>query len=181
MKPKRFPWDGKKKNWPSSSTSRRSRPEKDTTASETDPESPSRPARSHAARAGYRWAPDKVIETLALRILYSHGGSVETQRRLYEAVVQELQWESDSLLVSPSRMRQVLLSSKKIHVVIRYARRPLVAPVESCPVCRSKVVPIRNHTLEGKSVVSGYRCTACSFWTPLRRQVPARYIFRAAT
>ncbi len=152
---------------------------KATTASGTETGALAGGGRSHASSGSYRRAPDKVIETLALRVLYSHGGSVETQEQLYRELVEQLHWEKPDLRVSPPRMRQVLLASKRIHIEIRYATKMLTEPLSTCPVCRAPVAEIRNHTLEGESVVSGFRCTRCPFWTPLRRRVPARYVFRA--
>lgn len=117
---------------------------------------------------------------LALRVLYSHGGTIETQQKLYDELVDQLRWEREELRVSPGKMRQLLLSSKKIEVEVRYAMHALTRPVTACPVCRKPVLEIQNHTLDSKSVVTGYRCTSCAYWTPLRRRVPARYSFRVA-
>jgi hypothetical protein len=120
------------------------------------------------------------VEAAALRVLYSNGGAVETQKKLYSEVLEQLKWEKDNIRVSPSKMREVLLSSRKISVEIRYASRPLSKPLKGCPVCRHSVSEIHNHTLDGKRVVSGYKCTSCTFWTPIRRRVPSHYIFRVA-
>lgn len=87
--------------------------------------------------------------------------------------------EDATFRVGPGRLRRVLLASRSVHLEVHYALRLLRAPLTVCPVCRQPVRPIRNQTLYGDTVVSGYRCTSCSFWTPLKRRVPSRYVFRA--
>ena len=121
------------------------------------------------------------MEATALRVLYANGGVVETQQKLYREVMEQIGWEKESFRVSPGKMREVLLTSKKIQVEIRYAARSLAKALKGCPVCRQPVTEIHNQTLDSGRVVAGYKCTSCSFWTPIRRRVPARYIFRVST
>lgn len=77
-------------------------------------------------------------------------------------------------------MRALLASSSKVTLEVRYATRDRKGPLTACPVCFSPVRPRQNETLWGDSVIVGYRCTSCAFWTPIRRRVPAQYTFRAA-
>lgn len=119
------------------------------------------------------------MERLALAVLRSHGGVVETQEALREELARRLRLEDATYRVGAGRLRRLLLASRAIHLEVRYALRPLRRPLEACPVCQQKVRPIRNRTLFGDTVVTGYRCSSCAFWTPLKRRVPARYVFRA--
>jgi transposase-like protein len=114
-------------------------------------------------------------------VLYANGGVIETQEKLYREVMEQIGWQKESFRVSPAKMREILLSSKKIQVEIRYATKPLARPLKGCPVCRRPVREIHNQTLDSGRVVAGYKCTACTFWTPIRRRVPARYIFRVGS
>ncbi len=127
----------------------------------------------------YELASPEVIEALALRALYSSGGSIDTQRRLHDEVVEQLRGEEKKYRVSEERMRSVLLSSKRIAVDVRYASRPARSPLRTCPVCHKPIQEIYNETLDGGRVIAGFKCRHCSFWTPLKRRVPARYNFRA--
>ncbi len=126
----------------------------------------------------YELAAPEIIEALALRALYSSGGSIETQRKLHAELVEQLRGEEKRLRVSEERMRSVLLTSKRIAVDVRYASRPVSAPLRSCPVCHRPIREIYNETLDGGRVIAGYKCSRCPFWTPIRRRVPARYTFR---
>jgi hypothetical protein len=145
----------------------------------TDP--PARARRySSPNRGDFHRAPSDVIEALALRALYSYGGAIDTQKRLYEEVMDQLKGEGKDLRIGPERMRTILLSSKRIVVEVRYAARPVSSAIRVCPVCRKPVVEIHNATLDGGKVVAGFKCTSCTFWTPLKRRVPCRYTFRAA-
>jgi hypothetical protein len=119
------------------------------------------------------------VERVALSVLRAHRGSIPTQRALWEAVSRRLWEEEPPLRVGPERMRALLAGSTRLRLEVRYANRPLKRPMLACPVCRNPVKPRYNATLWGDTVIVGYRCTVCPFWTPIRRRVPARYAFRA--
>lgn len=119
------------------------------------------------------------MERAALAILRAHRGAVRTQRALWVEVSKRLWEEEPPLRIGPERMRAVLATSKRVHLEVHYANRPVRTPLLACPVCRSPVEPRHNATLWGDTVIVGYRCTKCPFWTPIRRRVPAHYVFRA--
>lgn len=113
-------------------------------------------------------------------VLRRHRGSVPSQHALWEEVARRLRDLDPPQLAGPGRMRSFLAVSAGVEVDVRYARRDSRKPLLSCPVCFGPVRPRQNETLWGDSVIVGYRCTRCTFWTPLRRRVPAQYTFRAA-
>lgn len=114
----------------------------------------------------------------ALQVLRVHRGVVETQHELWLRVSEELRKEEPPRRIGPVRMRALLATSPKVHLEVRYARKRDDRPLTHCPVCFHEIKPRQNQTLWGDQVVVGYRCTACPFWTPLKRRVPAQYTFR---
>jgi hypothetical protein len=118
------------------------------------------------------------VDTLAMRALHSNGGVIDTQRKLLYEIVDQLKGEREDFRISKARMRELLLSSKKITVDVRYSVRSVEGALDTCPVCSKPVAEVFNSTLDGGKIIAGYRCTECSFWTPLRRRVPSRYVFR---
>lgn len=103
-----------------------------------------------------------------------------TQDALWRQVSSKLRRQDPPLLTGKERMRAVLATSSQVHLEVRYARRAQRRPLVACPVCYAPLKPRQNATLWGDSVIVGYRCTSCPFWTPIRRRVPAQYTFRAA-
>ena len=119
------------------------------------------------------------MERAALAVLRTHRGSVPTQRALWEEVSRRLWGEDPPLRAGPERMRALLVGSHRLRLEVRYALRPLRRPLVDCPVCHNPVRPRYNSTLWGDTVIVGYRCSVCPFWTPNRPRVPARYVIRA--
>ena len=74
-------------------------------------------------------------------------------------------------------MRTLLLDAPGVRVRVRYRTGSDDGLLEECPVCGSEVRPIENRTLFGETVVLGFRCTHCAYWTHRRRRVPVRYSF----
>lgn len=136
------------------------------------------PRRTRRHRGDYHLAPAELVDTLAMRALHSNGGTIDTQRRLLAEIVDQLKGEAQDFRISEERMRELLLSSTKITVDVRYSTRSVSGVLNHCPVCRKPVREVHNATLDGAKVIAGYRCTSCVFWTPLRRRVPSRYVFR---
>ncbi|MDE1819706.1 MAG: hypothetical protein KGJ23_01800 [Euryarchaeota archaeon] len=82
--------------------------------------------------------------------------------------------------MGPIRMRALLATSSLVRLSVRYANRGGKHPLMTCPVCFHPIRPRYNETLWGdSSVIVGYRCTACPFWTPRQRRMPAQYTFRS--
>jgi DNA-directed RNA polymerase subunit RPC12/RpoP len=48
-----------------------------------------------------------------------------------------------------------------------------------CPVCNTRITPVKNETIFGGSVTLGYECSFCGYWTGMKRRVPQRYVFSA--
>ncbi len=113
-------------------------------------------------------------------MLRRHRGLVPTQDALWRQVASKLRRQDPPLRTGRERMRALLATSSQVHLDVRYSRRPTRGALLACPVCFAPLKPRQNSTLWGDSVIVGYRCTVCPFWTPIERRVPAQYTFRAA-
>lgn len=77
---------------------------------------------------------------------------------------------------SPKRLRKIIFDIPEIEVSIKYSRKKLKI-VGSCPICGSKLFPVRNMNLEGKKKILGYRCNLCGY-NSTRDGKPLIYTFR---
>ena len=126
----------------------------------------------------YRIPPADLVASLAQRELRAARKEAPTQAMIHRSVEARLREEDPAFRLGPARLRSILLRSPRVSVRIQYAQRPSRRPLQWCPVCGEEIRPLRNRTLEGDTVILGWRCTRCPFWTPVRRRVPARYAFR---
>lgn len=146
------------------------------------PEKGDAAARRRPRRRGRRYhhvAPEDV-RTAALELVRKGRGPFASQGELVRAVRRRLRADDPLAAVGGPRLRRILITTEGIRVDVEYAEREVSGPLESCPVCGSEVVPIRNRTLDDAAVTLGYRCPACGYWTHRKRRVPVRYTFRAA-
>jgi len=118
-----------------------------------------------------------VVQRAALRVLGRDGRHFRSQRELRSALLPVLQREDALYRLGGARLRRTLIGLPGLRLTVRYAETGSRRPLQRCPVCFSKLQPIRNRTLYGDEVVLGYECTHCAYWTHLRRRVPIRYGF----
>ncbi|MEM0129987.1 MAG: hypothetical protein QW100_01135 [Thermoplasmatales archaeon] len=64
--------------------------------------------------------------------------------------------------LSPNRFRKLIFRIPEILVTVRYARVKL-GKLEKCPICGSKMRPVRLLNLEGRRVIVGYKCPRCHY------------------
>lgn len=128
-------------------------------------------------RPRYRRPADDLIREAARSVLRGSGRSFGSQEGLRKAVLPVLRRDDRLYSVGGRRLRRLLLRTRGVKVVVRYREVPTARPLESCPVCEGKLLPIRNATLQGGRVTLGYRCSRCEYWTHLKRRVPVRYAF----
>jgi len=112
----------------------------------------------------------------AVRICLNRHSMVSSQRALGEIVrgVMEQKYR-----VSDERIRRIALSKKLVDIEVRYREASARTLPRTCPVCSGKLRKIKNMTVFGGTVTLGYYCNACTYWTGLTRNVPARYVFVA--
>ena len=107
----------------------------------------------------------------------SEHGVVNSQRKLGELVRQKIKGEESSYIVSDKRIRKIAISRKLVELELKYKEERYSSLPHKCPICGSRLKRLRNMTVYGGTVTLGYICNGCKYWTGLKRNVPARYIF----
>lgn len=144
-----------------------------------------RPARRRAfkrdgpcpTRMGYKVPSDEEVLGALTRVL-AREGTVETQRRLRDAVLAELHLLDADYSVTGERVRTLAVRSRYVDLEIEAGTTDRDPP-KACPVCGGAFRTVKNRTLEGKVVTIQWRCTRCPYRTGEDRRVPLRYTFHA--
>jgi hypothetical protein len=124
----------------------------------------------------YRMPSDtEVIE--AIKDALQRHGVVNTQKKLTELVLVELHRHDPDYSVSEERMRRLVIDHGLASIDIRCRETVKRSSAGACPVCGGRTERIKNLTVYGGTVTSGYRCKTCGYWTGLKKRVPVLYIF----
>lgn len=117
----------------------------------------------------------EVVE--AIKDALHRYGVVSSQRKMTELVLKELRRHDPDYSVSEQRVRRLAINNGLANIEIhgRDTRDKTLAG--ACPVCGGKTKRIRNLTVYGGTVTTGYRCAVCGYWTGLRQRVPTLYVF----
>ena len=118
---------------------------------------------------------DQVISSL-LRVM-KKAHIVQTQNRLKELVLEDLQKESSSFRLTPTRLRLLALNSSFVKVEIHSREGNPKKSLHRCPVCHNKLKQVRNLTIWGGMVTIELQCPHCGYWTGKKKQIPTRYVF----
>ena len=102
---------------------------------------------------------------------------VGSQYKLRRIVEKELKNIDPSYSISGKRVRVLAINSKNVSVGIHTKEGEEITSMSLCPVCGSKLKPIKNKTLYSWEVTVGYRCRKCKYWTGKKRRIPKRYVF----
>lgn len=142
----------------------------------------------------YRIPSDEEVVTAIQRVVSRHH-TIISQHLMKELVEEELKKLDKGFRISGTRIRKLVLKSKYFHLEIDYKAppeddqnkkkvakkgvkgKPRMEKLKACPVCGSKVKPIKNRTLRGGLITTGFRCRECPYHTGFPIKRPARYTF----
>lgn len=125
---------------------------------------------------GYRLADDeKVLEVL--KAVLASQKTMNSQRELRDRVLNELRKTDPGMTTSGPRLRKLAVTSGLARVEISWRETGGKKARVMCPVCGSRLLPMRNETVFGGTVTLGFRCPACPFRTSMKRKEPTRYVF----
>jgi hypothetical protein len=124
----------------------------------------------------YRIPNNEEIMVALYKALTRHG-TVNSQRKLRDMVVQELQKWDGRYQVSAQRVRQTAIRAGFVNMQILSREGRDIKTLQSCPVCGTRLKTVHNLSLWGKEVTIGYRCPICGYKSGVKKQVPTRYIF----
>ena len=125
--------------------------------------------------AQYKVPKASLLKDIVITVLKNEK-IVDSQKYLLTTVKYFLRNLDGRYTVTSRRLRKVIFTIPEISVEIdyKYTERELG---KKCPVCYSEMKPVYNMTIDNNKVLSGYRCTHCSYWTGLKRRVPRKYRF----
>jgi hypothetical protein len=118
---------------------------------------------------------DKILEEI--KQVLSRRLKVESQEELARLVLKRLRKEDKNYTLSPTRAKRVALSIPEIEVKAKTKKTVKLQKITSCPVCESKIEPLKVKNLLNKDIVIGYRCTSCAYESDLEAFMPMKYIF----
>lgn len=113
----------------------------------------------------------------AIKDALQRRGVVNSQRKMTELVLKELKRHDSDYAVSEERVRKLAIENGLAKVEIHARESKQKTSARDCPVCGGKTSRIRNETVYGGTVTTGYKCRTCGYWTGLKQRVPTLYVF----
>ena len=113
----------------------------------------------------------------AISYVLSRYGTVRSQRELARLVMRSLRNSDRNYRLSGTRVRQIALKHGVARIIVETREAGNSEMDIHCPVCGTLMQEIRNRTLDGKTVIIGYDCPACSYRSGIVQRRPQRYIF----
>ncbi|MDD5503577.1 MAG: hypothetical protein PHH26_09005 [Candidatus Thermoplasmatota archaeon] len=125
------------------------------------------------------WKLPKDEEILAAIIaVINRNRTIESQNRLRQLVVDELQKNDPEYTTTPEKVRLLALRSGHVRVEVKTKEDDVGKPTK-CPVCRTTMDRLKNKTLTGGTVTVEWRCPMCKYWTGKKLRIPRHYTFYA--
>ena len=125
---------------------------------------------------GYKLPSTEDVEHTIAAVLRREK-KLPSESRFVSLVRRELKRKDPDFTISHERLRRLALRSGLCRVTIHTREVPTRRPMARCPVCSTKVRPVKNETIFGGSVTLGFECPFCGYWTGMKRRVPQRYVF----
>ncbi len=121
--------------------------------------------------------PSKEEIVKAIASCITDYGVINSQRKLGEIVRRKMQETEHLYHVSDERIRKLAVSNHLVDLELKYKEAKGVKLPHKCPICGSRLKRLKNMTIDGGTVTLGYSCPTCRYWTGLKKNVPARYVF----
>ena len=125
---------------------------------------------------GYHVPSDKLVET-ALKKVLKGNRSVQSQKKLKQLIIKELDTKKKTFGVSESRLRKIAINSNFVKLEIHSREGDPKRLLTKCPVCESSLKRVKNLTIWGGEVTIEFSCLNCGYWTGKKKRIPTRYVF----
>lgn len=102
---------------------------------------------------------------------------VESQEELSKLVLRKLKKEDKNFTLSPQRVKRLALAIPGIEVKAKTKKMPKIKKIEECPICGSKIVPLKGRNLLNQIITIGYKCVNCAYQCDLESFMPMKYAF----
>ena len=121
--------------------------------------------------------PSKEEIVNAIASCMSDYGVINSQHKLGDLVRKKIQEREQLYHVSDERIRRLAVNHRLVDLELKYKEARGGRLPHKCPICGSKLNRLKNMTIDGGTVTLGYSCQTCKYWTGLKKNVPARYVF----
>jgi hypothetical protein len=118
---------------------------------------------------------NKILEEI--KQVLSRRLKIESQEELARLVLKRLRKEDKSYALSPTRAKRIALSIPEVEVKAKTKKTVRLQKITSCPVCESKIEPLKVKNLLNRYINVGYRCTSCAYESDLEAFMPMKYLF----
>jgi len=118
---------------------------------------------------------DRVKEVI--KQILSSRFKVDTQEELSKLVLKKLKKEDKNYTLSPRRVKELALTIAGVEVKAKTKKMPKMEKIEVCPVCGSKIAPLKGRNLLNQVMTIGYKCMNCAYQSDLEHFMPMKYIF----
>jgi len=102
---------------------------------------------------------------------------IDSQEELAKIALRILRKEVKDYTLTQTRAKRIALEIPEIEVKAKTKRSINIRKIEKCPICESKIKPIKVKNLMNEEIVIGYKCTSCGYESDLEAFVPMKYIF----
>ena len=117
--------------------------------------------------------PKTEIMKIVVRATVAEKKEIGSMRLLGSEVNKKLKLIDENYRASEERCKEIAVGTVKVRTIV--SRKIYVG--KKCPVCKGKIKPIKNRTINGNSTTAGYRCPNCGYTSSRYLKSPARYIF----
>ena len=124
----------------------------------------------------YHIPSDNQIE-VALKKILNKNRTIQSQKKLKQLIVKELNSKKKTFGVSESRLRKIAINSNFVKLEIHSREGDPSRLLAKCPVCGSTLKRVKNLTIWGGEVTIEFNCSNCSYWTGKKKRIPTRYVF----
>ena len=114
-------------------------------------------------------------------------GCASSLDELRSYVIQELRKINPEYTISTRRLRRIIATMDEVEMTISLSESKAYTEylggdnalknLTHCPVCGSKLKPVRNQTIYGWTVVIEKKCPVCGYWTGRVIRKPYKYEF----
>ena len=112
-----------------------------------------------------------------IKYILSTRFKVESQHELTGLILKRLRREDKGYALSPTRVKRLALAIPEVEVKAKTKKNLKLQKITACPVCESKIEPLKVKNLMNKDIAIGYRCTSCGYESDLEAFMPMKYIF----
>ncbi len=124
----------------------------------------------------YRIPSDDRLAEAIFVVMYRNQ-QVVSQSEMASMVKKELDRDGEDYRVSGSRIRRLAVNRDMLQLVIDYNESSKTELPDECPVCRNRMSPVMNRTLDGGTIEVLRKCTVCPYSVGTKIHMPGRYTF----